>query len=196
MLSSSAMSFIRVLIASLLLSTVSFAPSPSSTSPEPETRSNDFTTAEANVPVLLPSTTTTTSTTHPPPPPTTTTTERPEPAPAAVSAPPSAPEPPAPAGECGGYQGLVAAYWPANQVAKACAVIGCETGYTYSPTAENPSSSASGLFQFLDGTWQNARQYVEGASQYARASHAPAETQIAVGAAWWSRTSWDQWECA
>lgn len=137
-------------------------------------------------------TTTTVSPTASTQPTTTTTTE----APAPVSAPVSAPEPPAPVGECGGYGSLVQAYWPADQVAKACAVMGCETGYTYSPTEENPSSSASGLFQFLDGTWQSARQYVEGASQYARASHAPAETQIAVGAAWWSRTSWSQWECA
>jgi hypothetical protein len=31
----------------------------------------------------------------------------------------------------------------------------CETGGTFDPKAENPSSSASGLFQFLDGTWRS-----------------------------------------
>lgn len=90
---------------------------------------------------------------------------------------------------------VIQKYFPADQVTKACSVIRCETGGTFSPTAENPSSSASGLFQFLDGTWQEARQYVSGADQYARASHAPAEVQIAVGAAWWSQTSWSQWSC-
>lgn len=188
---------LRSLIASFALVVSSFTAAPipsSSTSPPPQSNDSIVEAAVASEPVPL--VTSTTTTTQPAPPPTTTTTEAPEPAPVAVSEPPDAPEPPAPTGKCGGLVGLVEAYWPASQVAKACAVIGCETGYTYSPTAENPSSSASGLFQFLDGTWQNARQYVEGASQYARASHAPAGIQIAVGAAWWSRTSWSQWECA
>jgi hypothetical protein len=30
---------------------------------------------------------------------------------------------------------------------------GCETGWTFSPYAKNPRSSASGLFQFLVSTW-------------------------------------------
>lgn len=30
---------------------------------------------------------------------------------------------------------------------------GCETGGTFSPYAKNPSSTASGLFQFLTSTW-------------------------------------------
>lgn len=188
---------IRLIIAAffLVLGTGTAPAQPATSPPEPVVATASGRPTLADLPTAPP-TTTTTSTTQPPPPPTTTTTEAPQPAPEPVSAPASAPEPPAPAGECGGYLGLIQAYWPADQVAKACAVMGCETGYTYSPTAENPSSSASGLFQFLDGTWQNAKQHVAGASQYARASHAPAETQIAVAASWWSRTSWSQWECA
>lgn len=32
-------------------------------------------------------------------------------------------------------------------------VVGCESGWN--PSAANPSSSAGGLFQFLDGTWRS-----------------------------------------
>ena len=97
---------------------------------------------------------------------------------------------------CGGLVPTIERFWPADQVGKVCAVIACETGHTFSPTIENPRSSASGILQFLDGTWRQARQYIAGASQYARAAHAPVEMQIAVGAEWWHRTSWSQWECA
>jgi muramidase (phage lysozyme) len=71
----------------------------------------------------------------------------------------------------------------------------CETGGTFDPTIENPRSTASGLFQFLDSTWRKARELV-GAGQYARASHAPAPVQIAAAGAWLRATSWSQWECA
>jgi len=99
-------------------------------------------------------------------------------------------------GECGGWGELVAQHF-GDQAAKACQVIGCETGYTYDPTIENPSpdSTASGLLQFLDSTWVKARAMV-GAEQYARAMHAPGAVQIAAGAAWLRATSWSQWECA
>lgn len=185
---------LRLLIASVTLVTASFT-APKPPPPEPVSQTNEIPTMVAAVdsePRLFPpppTTTTlppTTTTTAPLPPPTTTTTEPPAPP---VAAPTSA-------GECGGLVPLIAKYWPAEQVSKVCQVIGCETGYTYSATAENPGSTASGLLQFLDGTWRDASQYVAGAGQYARASHAPAEVQIAVGAAWWARTSWSQWQCA
>lgn len=85
------------------------------------------------------STTPPTTTTAPPPPPTTTTTTSPPP-----------PAPPPPSGPCGGLEGALAAHFPGDVVPEACSVIRCETGGTFSPTAKNPSSSASGLFQFLD----------------------------------------------
>jgi hypothetical protein len=48
------------------------------------------------------------------------------------------------------------------------------------PRAENPTSSASGLFQFLDGTWRAyARESGVGA-RYARASSAPPSVQWAL----------------
>lgn len=46
-------------------------------------------------------------------------------------------------------------------------------------TAQNPSSSASGAYQFLDSTWRNVSGRA-GHAGYARASHAPWYVQDAV----------------
>jgi hypothetical protein len=48
------------------------------------------------------------------------------------------------------------------------------------PKAENPHSSASGLFQFLDSTWRGNARWVDSARGFARASHAPARVQWEV----------------
>lgn len=48
------------------------------------------------------------------------------------------------------------------------------------PRAENPTSSASGLFQFIDGTWQAWTKRSGVGRSYARASQAPAAIQWAV----------------
>lgn len=150
--------------------------------------SRSTTTTEADVipatvaPAVDLETTTTTTTTVP-----TTTTEA---AVVPVSVAPPATSP------CGGLRPTIARFWPDDQVDNVCVVIACETGGTFDPTIENPRSSAAGILQFLDSTWRSARRYVAGADQYARASHAPVEMQIAVGAEWWRRTSWQQWECA
>ena len=125
-------------------------------------------------PPSSPTTTTSSTTTTSPPPPTT--------APARARS-----------GPCGGWETIVSEHF--DDVAKACSVMRCETGGTFDPTIENPSSSASGLYQFLDSTWRRARELV-GAGQYARASHAPAPVQIAAAGAWLRATSWSQWECA
>jgi hypothetical protein len=48
------------------------------------------------------------------------------------------------------------------------------------PNAENPRSTASGLFQFLDGTWQGVAKWVKGAGHYRHAADAPADIQWLV----------------
>jgi hypothetical protein len=48
------------------------------------------------------------------------------------------------------------------------------------PTAENGSSTASGLFQMIDGTWAHYAQHVPSARGYHHASAAPAAVQWEV----------------
>lgn len=50
----------------------------------------------------------------------------------------------------------------------------CESGGNY--TAENPTSSASGAYQFIDSTWQS----LSAAAGYSHASDAPASVQDAA----------------
>jgi hypothetical protein len=54
-----------------------------------------------------------------------------------------------------------------------CSILRCESGGN--PTAENPSSSASGLWQIIDGTWN-------GYAGYRHAADAPAAVQNAKAA--------------
>lgn len=49
------------------------------------------------------------------------------------------------------WRELVAKYFPPQRVDEALRVMSCES--RGNPDAKNPSSSATGLFQFLDGTW-------------------------------------------
>jgi hypothetical protein len=91
-------------------------------------------------------------------------------------------------GPCAGWQDTIAAYFPADQVAKACRVMMCESGGN--PHAENPGSSASGLFQFLDSTWESTTGTPAPASAYGGA------TQVSAAAKLWSSSGWGPWSCA
>jgi resuscitation-promoting factor RpfA len=57
-------------------------------------------------------------------------------------------------------------------------VIAHESGGN--PRAENPTSTASGLFQFIDGTWRHYASKVPSARKYYHAAHAPAKVQWEV----------------
>lgn len=129
----------------------------------------------------------TTTTTEPPPPPTTTTTS-PPPAPVVPREAVEPPPPPTSAGGCSGHAEAIQARWPSSEWRTACRVLACESGGN--PTADNPSpaSSASGLWQFLDGTWA-------GYGGYARAMHAPPSVQHDAAFALWSRSGWSPWSC-
>ena len=52
------------------------------------------------------------------------------------------------------WRALVEEYWPAGQVDDALSVMECES--KGDPNAYNEASGASGLFQFLPGTWTSA----------------------------------------
>jgi hypothetical protein len=94
------------------------------------------------------STTTTTTTTTTTVPPTTTT-----------IAPPPPPPPEAPVQEYAGSSAGQVNGYPCGGDLPPCWVLQRESGG--SPTAQNPSSSASGLWQFLRGTWAGYGGYVE-----------------------------------
>jgi len=124
-------------------------------------------------------------------PPTTTTTTtpaRPSPRPPVVSAAAAtSPEKYAP-GPCGGWDATIAAHFPAEQTDKACSVMMCES--RGNPTAENPRSSASGLWQFLSSTWESTTGTPAPASSYS------ADVQTAAAASLWRSSGWRPWSCA
>jgi hypothetical protein len=76
--------------------------------------------------------------------------------------------------------------WPEDHWGTACRILACESGG--SPTADNPSSSASGIWQFLDSTWN-------GYGGYARARDAPSSVQHDAALALWQRSGWSPWSC-
>ncbi len=95
------------------------------------------------------------------------------------------------------WRWLVEIYFPEGLVQEALAIIQCES--RGNPDAQNPRSSATGLFQFLASTWSWAS--VE--AGWAGSSRFDPEANTAV-AAWLVQTSletghrygrWGHWEC-
>lgn len=107
----------------------------------------------------------------------------------AAAAPPPAPRVSAPArvGSCGGWESLIAAYFP-NEVAKACSVMMCES--RGNPTVHNSRSTASGLWQFLDSTWKSVTGTPGPAANYSP------DTQTAAAAKLRNSSGWSPWSCA
>ncbi|HSF85342.1 MAG TPA: transglycosylase SLT domain-containing protein [Acidimicrobiia bacterium] len=140
------------------------------------------TTTEATTTTAAPATTTTVPPTTTTAPPTTTT------APPDTTVPPPAADHPAAVEQ---WRGLVSAYWPASLVEEALSVIDCESNGD--PNAVNPSSGASGLFQFLPSTWASA------APQAGWAGADVFDPGANVATAYWLYSQftepWQQWSC-
>lgn len=148
--------------------------------PEPGTDAARSTATATPLPTsttAAPTTTTSTTTSS-----TTTTTE-----PVVVAA---ASEPILSSGHCGGHGDLIARYFPAEQVGKACAVVACESGYL--PTAANPSSTARGLFQLMMSI-HAPRFYARG---WVYDDWADPEKNTAIAAELWREAGWRPWVCA
>lgn len=92
---------------------------------------------------------------------------------------------------CGGWRHLVEKHF-GNEVAKGCSVLKCES--QGNPKAQNPYSSASGGWQFIDGTWRAVR-HAANASNHARAMDATPEQQTIAAKHLRDTSGWGQWVC-
>lgn len=132
--------------------------------------------------------------------------EPPEPAPVAprtAAAPQPAPQAaapaPAPSGPVYGpgveqWRPLVQKYWPPELVEWALRIMQCES--KGDPYADNPISSAAGLFQFLQSTWDRGPAASLGLGSYA--SGAVFDPELNIMAAAWLYANWggpSQWSC-
>ena len=89
------------------------------------------------------------------------------------------------------WRGLVSLYFPTEQVNRALCVINHES--KGNPNADNPRSSAAGLFQFLRGTWNGVPTSISGGSYDSGAVYNP-EANIAAAAWLWERSGgWGPW---
>lgn len=123
-------------------------------------------------------------------------------APTTTTAPPPPPttEPPVEGGprDVEAWRGLVAQHFAAERVDEALRIIQCES--RGDPTAVNPYSGASGLFQFMASTWT----WASAEAGWAGASVFDPEANTAA-AAWLVQTSietahpggaWGHWTCS
>lgn len=116
----------------------------------------------------------------------------------AVSDPGPSPQPkPVPRQHTAGteqWRELVASYFPADQVEMALCVIEGESEGDIG--ADNPTSSAAGLWQFLKSTWDDmVPADVTGGSYSSGAVYDPVASTRA--AAWlWAAEGWSQWNAA
>jgi muramidase (phage lysozyme) len=77
-------------------------------------------------------------------------------------------------------------------------VIRHESRNVGGPVAENPRSTASGLFQLLDGTWRHYAAHVPSARKYRHAASAPASVQWEVfllAFKWHGQRNWAGTSC-
>lgn len=84
---------------------------------------------------------------------------------------------------CGGWEGLVAAYFPADQVAKGCAVLMCES--QGNPNAVSPTND--------HGLWQ-INQLHRNSFDWSRRYDPDVNTAFARKL--WGQKGWQPWTCA
>ncbi len=88
------------------------------------------------------------------------------------------------------WRGLVSLHFPAEQVDRALCIMNYES--RGNPNANNPRSSAAGLFQFLRGTWNGVPTSISGGSYDSGAVYNP-EANVAAAAWLWERSGWGPW---
>ena len=93
---------------------------------------------------------------------------------------------------------IIYAVFPSSTAAAALRVVGCETGYTYSPWSYNRSSGASGYFQVLQGNAGRVLRYggkaltiPSGSALFLPWTNARVALFLSKGG-----TDWGEWSCS
>ena len=89
------------------------------------------------------------------------------------------------------WRDLVAAHFPASQVDLALCVMSGESGGN--PNADNPRSSAAGLFQFLQSTWDGMVPSSVTEGSYASGQVYLPEANVRAAAWLAANVGWSQW---
>jgi hypothetical protein len=92
------------------------------------------------------------------------------------------------------WRDLVAEHFAPSEVERAMQILECESHGD--PRAKNPRSSAAGLFQFLQRTWDGAARHLDLPSY---AEGGPYDPAANVEAAAWlveEGSGWRHWTCA
>lgn len=113
---------------------------------------------------------------------------------AIIEVPPMDPITPIPVTGVEQWRPLVEKYWPADLVNWAMKIMQCESGGD--PNADNPYSTAAGLFQFIKSTWDKGPAPALGLPYYW--TGAPFVPEWNIQAAAWLYEHWggtSQWQC-
>lgn len=92
------------------------------------------------------------------------------------------------------WRPLVAGFFPPEQVEMALCVIAGES--RGNPNADNPRSSAAGLWQFLKSTWDNVVPRSVTGGTYASGLVYQPEASTRAAAWLWANLGWSQWNAA
>ena len=86
--------------------------------------------------------------------------------------------------------------WQNGDLTRLMKIVSCETSPPGDPRSDNPRSSAYGLFQFLDGTWQwMIRVGAHHKMGFDNPSRVMPLDQIAFGVFLAKRFGWTHWRC-
>lgn len=90
------------------------------------------------------------------------------------------------------WRPLIERFFPDYEVDKAMRVMRCESGGN--PNAKNRTSTAAGLFQFLESTWNRVSRYTHSPTYRQAGPYDP--VWATFNAAWlWRHGGWGQWSC-
>lgn len=112
-----------------------------------------------------------------------------------TASPPSSPSPSTFPAAIEQWRGLVAAFFDPARVDHALSVMECETDPDGDPNSDNPTSSAAGLFQFLESTWNRVAVPLGYGAYHTGAVYDPTANVHAAAVLSEGGWNWSQWSC-